>query len=280
MIDLNESYDGGKGVVFRHIINEMPPHKTYVEPFVGRGAVAMNKKPAERNILIDKDSDVIEAWLHYLVENGGAAAPPKLTMGAAIAEPDDRGLSLSMTIPAAIATNGDTVHIVTFDDGTRWELYAGDALELLPLLGLGKDALVYADPPYLYDVRTQKRPLYKHEMGMPEEHHAMIRCLDTLPCRVMISGYWSGLYAVLLAGGWRSFHFTAWDRANKPRKEFVWCNFPEPARLHDYSFLGDNFRERERIKRKAARWANRFDKLPTLERRAILEQLEAAGVLD
>ena len=261
MIDLNESYDGGKGVVFRHIINEMPPHKVYVEPFVGRGAVAMNKKPAERNILIDKDTEVIEAWLHYLVENGGAAAPPKLTIGA------------------AIATNGDMVHIVTFDDGTRWELYVGDALELLPLLNLGKDALVYADPPYLYDVRTQKRPLYRHELGQPEEHKRLIAVLGGLSCRVMLSGYRSALYADLLPT-WRTFGYTAWDRANRPRQEIVWCNFSEPARLHDYSFLGDNFRERERIKRKAARWANRFGKLPTLERRAILEQLEAAGVLD
>jgi DNA adenine methylase len=262
MIELG-TYPGGKGVVFRNIINEMPPHKTYVEAFVGGGAVALNKRPAERNILIDLDAEVIAAWLGHLVRNGGAAAPPDSTMGA------------------AIATCGDTSgYLVIAADATRWELYRADALRLLPLLRLGKDALVYADPPYLFDVRLSDRYMYRHELGLPEQHTALIGNLDQLNCKVMISGYWSGLYAGLLTDGWRSYSFKSRDRGGNIREEYVWCNFPEPARLHDYSFLGDNFRERERIKRKAARWANRFQNLPTLERRAILEQLDAAGVLD
>ena len=262
MIELG-TYPGGKGVVFRNIINEMPPHKTYVEAFVGGGSVALNKLPAERNILIDLDAEVIAAWLDHLAKNGGASAAPDSTMGA------------------AIATCGDASgHLVTFADGTRWELYRADALRLLPLLRLGKDALVYADPPYLFDVRLSDRYMYRHELGLPEQHTALIGNLDQLGCKVMISGYWSSLYAGLLVDGWRSYSFRSRDRGGNIREEYVWCNFPEPARLHDYRFLGGNFRERERIKRKAARWVGRFDSLPALERRAILEQLESAGVLD
>lgn len=255
-------YNGGKGNVFRHIINEMPPHKTYVEAFVGGGSVALNKRPAQRNILIDKDSEVIETWLDHLATSDDASATSEPAM------------------LHHIATSGDASgHLVTFDDGTRWELYCADSLQLLPHLALGHNALVYADPPYLFSTRTEKRPLYRHELGKPEEHRLLIAVLKSLTCRVMLSGYSSKLYKLLLED-WRTFTYTAYDRANKPRQEYVWCNFPEPARLHDYAFLGDNFRQRERIKRKAARWVGRFSNLPALERRAILEQLDAAGVLD
>ena len=45
---------GGAGV-WQRIISEMPPHSVYVEPFVGKGIVALNKKPAPSTIVIDAD---------------------------------------------------------------------------------------------------------------------------------------------------------------------------------------------------------------------------------
>lgn len=51
-------------------------------------------------------------------------------------------------------------------------------------------------------------------------------------------------------------------------------NYPRPVRLHEYTYLGDGFRERERIKRKAARWAARLRGMSPLERQAILAALE------
>ena len=56
-------------------------------------------------------------------------------------------------------------------------------------------------------------------------------------------------------------------------------NYDEPLRLHDYRWLGDGWRERDRIKQKTKRWVNRFDSLPILERRFILEALDGAGLL-
>ncbi len=38
--------------------------------------------------------------------------------------------------------------------------------------------------------------------------------------------------------------------------------------LHDYRYLGEDFRERERIKRKKQRWVNRLQTMPVLERQA------------
>jgi DNA adenine methylase len=44
-------YDGGKGAmgVAQWIINQIPPHRVYIEPFLGGGAVLRLKKPAHRH---------------------------------------------------------------------------------------------------------------------------------------------------------------------------------------------------------------------------------------
>ena len=47
-------------------------------------------------------------------------------------------------------------------------------------------------------------------------------------------------------------------------------NFPAPFELHDYQFLGSNFRERERIKRKVTRWKDRLIHMEPLEKHAIM----------
>lgn len=55
-------YPGGKGRCYQQIINVMPPHRVYIEAFLGGGAVIRNKRPAERSIGIDIDPAVIAEW--------------------------------------------------------------------------------------------------------------------------------------------------------------------------------------------------------------------------
>jgi hypothetical protein len=55
-------------------------------------------------------------------------------------------------------------------------------------------------------------------------------------------------------------------------------NYPEPQTLHDYRYLGENFRERERIKRKQIRWRRRLQDMDSSERYAmfsIIDQLSS-----
>lgn len=47
------SYHGGKQTIARHIVNLMPPHELYVEPFFGGGAVMFAKVPSRREIIND-----------------------------------------------------------------------------------------------------------------------------------------------------------------------------------------------------------------------------------
>ena len=47
-------------------------------------------------------------------------------------------------------------------------------------------------------------------------------------------------------------------------------SYPTPIALHDYQYLGEDFRERERIKRKIGRWQGKLKKMSRLERQALL----------
>jgi hypothetical protein len=74
------NYPGSKGGagVAKRLISEMPPHRVYIEAFLGGGAVLRLKRPAAVNIGIDADGRVIETWVR-----SGATSYPTL----AAAEP-------------------------------------------------------------------------------------------------------------------------------------------------------------------------------------------------
>src|SRR3972149_2910780 len=57
-------YPGGKASdgVYHRIINQIPPHETYIEPFLGGGAILLHKRPAACSIGIDSDASIIEKW--------------------------------------------------------------------------------------------------------------------------------------------------------------------------------------------------------------------------
>lgn len=56
--------NGGKGGagVYQQIINQIPPHRVYIEAFLGAGAVLRAKAPAAIAIGIDVDEQLIGRW--------------------------------------------------------------------------------------------------------------------------------------------------------------------------------------------------------------------------
>lgn len=52
-------YPGGKAKCFHHVVNLIPPHKVYIEPFLGFGSVMRAKKRSDLEIGIDLDSKAI-----------------------------------------------------------------------------------------------------------------------------------------------------------------------------------------------------------------------------
>ena len=154
--------------------------------------------------------------------------------------------------------------------GINVELIHADALPYLRSYEFTGKEFVYCDPPYLRQTRRKYYPLYKYDYSM-EEHRKLLEVLKSLPCMVMISGYESLLYREYLKG-WDSHTFQATTHHGMAT-EWLWMNYPTPVELHDYRYVGDTFRERERIQRKAARWVARLQRMPALERHALLSAI-------
>jgi hypothetical protein len=270
------TYPGGKAGdgVYQSLINLMPPHQSYIEPFVGSGAILRLKRPAARNIGVDLDPTVIAWWRSA----GALARPlggppsaagsmfPEVLAGTARSRVSRRQ---AMPDPAMepgrspIADSRVAVPTIVHGDGIQflrnYPFNAGDAGEL-----------VYCDPPYLLSTRPSGAR-YTCEMT-DAQHQELLDVLNRLPCMAMISGYSSVLYARELKT-WNAYSFAAATRG-KPAAEWVWCNFPRPIELHDYRFLGATFREREKIKRRQRTWTARLARMPLIERQALMALLQ------
>ena len=207
--------------VAQWIINQIPPHRVYIEPFLGGGAILRLKAPARSSIAIERDPRVLAAWrFHHNI-------------------PDLRAIS-------------------------------GDAISWLEDFRPVGDEFIYCDPPYLFSTRTCGA-IYRFELS-DAEHERLLSILKRLRCSIAISGYWSALYTRELSR-WRTSRFLTTKRNHAHAEEWLWMNYPPPISLHDYRYLGRDFRERERIKRKKIRWKNRLIKMPILERQALMATL-------
>ena len=236
-IDIRCSYPGGKGGagVYQNIINLIPPHETYIETHLGGGSILRRKKSARNNIGIDIDPEVIKVW-----QSGGT-----------------------------LSSNLMMKHCNFDDDPRDLNIINADASSFLKKYQSKRDEFIYCDPPYLIETRKGGK-LYDYEYTT-QDHIDLLGVLKTLPCMVMISGYWSSLYDQMLQG-WNTHSFTAQTRQG-PATEWVWFNYSIPKELHDYSYLGSTFRERERIKNRKNRWLSRLKRMPDLERNAFIEEL-------
>lgn len=154
----------------------------------------------------------------------------------------------------------------TMQDPPGATIICVDAPAWLAAQTFSADTLIYCDPPYLHETRTNKN---QYLFEMTDDHHSrLLDILLKLPCMVMLSGYKSDLYTQALP--WRVVTFQAMTRSGKQHTEYLWCNFPEPTKLHDYRYIGSNYRERERIKRKITRWKNRLASMPAQERACLM----------
>lgn len=209
-------YPGGKGKCYQRLINLMPPHRVYIESHLGGGAVMRHKRPADRSIGVDIDSQVIAEW---------------------------------RTLPLQ---HCDLVH--------------SDAASFLAEYDYRGDELIYADPPYVASTRHRAK-VYRHEYTV-DDHVQLLKTLCEVPCKVLLSGYDNELYARQLPS-WRKVSFPAKTHTGV-REECVWMNFEPPVRLHDATYLGDTFRERETIRKRHARLMARFEQMDPVERSDLL----------
>lgn len=230
-----DSYFGGKGLCFRHLINQIPPHQLLIVPFAGHCSVTRNLRLPARVHLNDSDVEVFRWWCRLL-----------------------EGKS-----PESVSKYSDRI-LLSVQCGI-------ELLETLKTEVEPAGTFVYCDPPYLLETR-KSGPRYRCEMST-EDHVRLLRILCQLPCCVMISGYWSELYMDQL-NGWRTFSFSTQTRQG-PATEWVWCNYSEPRALQDYRWLGSNKRERFKLLRRERNLIQKLSRLPELERRALLAAVDS-----
>lgn len=158
----------------------------------------------------------------------------------------------------------------------RVEYVLGRAEDFLTTYPFTGRELVYLDPPYLPSTR-QNRRYYRHEYD-EEDHVQLLDIIANIDCHVMISGYEADLYSSRLAD-WSRYPMINVTHGGR-KTEHVWTNFDLQSHLHDFSVIGGDFRERDRIRRRAKRWTSRLDGLPALERNAMVEAMVMSPKID
>ena len=129
---------------------------------------------------------------------------------------------------------------------------------------------IYLDPPYPLGSRRSDREVYRHEMT-DQQHYDLLTVVRSLPANVdvLISTYENEIYSEVLHD-WRVHSFKAQTRRG-PATELLYMNYEnETGILHQYDFLGTDYIDRQRIKRKIDREIQKLLNLPATERNAIV----------
>lgn len=136
----------------------------------------------------------------------------------------------------------------------------------------GHGTFFYFDPPYLKSTRKSQLDLYKYEWTL-EDHHRFLSKVLTVKSNCMISHYPCDIYDSSLSH-WRKIKFQSMTRHGLAT-EAIYMNYPEPTTLQDYRYIGKDFIDRQRIKRKCHRLIKKIESLPIHERALIVSTLKS-----
>jgi DNA adenine methylase len=253
-------YFGGKILLAARLVNLMPEHQHYVEPFGGSLAVILAKPPVAHETVNDLDQDLMTFWRvlrdtpddlarvcaltpHSRAEHRAAYGTKpasdlerarrvwvQLTQGRA-------GIRRTTGWRHYQAPSGSTGSMPDYLNGYVSRIHpaaarlVGVSLECRPALDVAADygrhpgVLLYVDPPYHPDTRSSGSYLHELTSG---DHEALLTSLLAATSAVMVSGYPHPTYDEA---------FTGWDRVEidtgtgqggswQNRTEVVWCNRP------------------------------------------------------
>lgn len=226
---------GGSGVA-QWIINKMPKHDVYIEPFCGCAVVASLKKLAMvDNVLIDVNSGIID-------------------------ELKQHSFSKDFTLIC-----DDSLAIIDrlISD------YIGQGKKVLIYLDppyLPETRSSFSSCQYSYELT-----ILQHSWLLSFMKDKLLQFPKNL--YFMISGYKSDMYMSMLECFFY-FDFQTMSRGGI-RTESLWTSFnPDDYVKHQYDYVGSTFTDRQRIKRKSSRWVSKFQKLSFDEQMVIFEDLK------
>lgn len=259
-------YFGSKVRAAARIVELLPEHSAYVEPYCGALAVLLAKPVSGRfETVNDLDGDLVTFWRVLReqpdeLERLCALTPHSREEYLAswpIVEPVDdlerarrvwvklaqgRGGQLrptgwryheqphgrSSSMPRTLA--GYVGRFAAVAERLRHvSIECRPALEIIDRYGRDADTLLYVDPPYLGSTRA--RTAYRHEMTSPELHQELAAALLDVRAGVVLSGYHSPLYDDLY-DGWHVAEISAFTGQSNggivegQRTEVLWSNRP------------------------------------------------------
>ncbi|MGL5827779.1 MAG: DNA adenine methylase [Nocardioides sp.] len=259
-------YSGGKQGIAHRIADTFPPHDHYLEPYAGALSVLLAKPPAPMETVSDLNGDLICFWrtLRDSPEQLARAcaltphsraehlASRDLTTGHDGSPIDDlerarrvwvqlaqgRGSRLGTRTGWRFVHGTNRMPLAKYLDGYHHRIAPAAArlhsvsLESRPAVDLitayqRPGALIYADPPYLAEVRHGRQ--YAVEMTTLAEHEELLELLVSSPAMVAVSGYDHPLYHQHLEG-WTVHRFAATNMRGNHRTEVLWTNYQtQPA---------------------------------------------------
>ena len=233
------AYYGGKVGMSQRIVSLLPPHRVYIEPYLGCGAVLLAKPRSQHEIVNDLDGALVAFWRCLRdrpadLERACALTPyareefeetdldgdvddlelarrffVRVTQSFGKSAGPSSGWSVTTTRTQSPAISALT-KAARF--GALAERLAGVVIERYDAPGLidrlaTSDTVIYADPPYLASTRSA-RGGNGYRIEADEEHHERLAdALHATPATVLLSGYHSPLYDRLYDG---------WDRVEVP----------------------------------------------------------------
>lgn len=248
-------YPGAKWRITDFILQYMPRHHSYLEPFFGSGAVLFRKAPAPIETVNDINDDVVNL---FRVVQTKAAALAEAIAGLPYArqvyedslqsdpEASDvkraaRFLTLVWQSYGAradgtncgwkkdVAGREAAYAVRNWNRLPSWIVAAQarlkqvqiehkDALQLIRQFNHPK-VLVYCDPPYMLSTRSCKSN-YRHEMD-DAAHEELLDVLNRHRGMVMLSGYANELYEAKLQG-WARYDVDMVITSGIKRTETLW----------------------------------------------------------
>lgn len=252
------NYPGAKWQLAEKIVGLMPPHRSYLEPFFGSGAVLFTKPPAPIETVNDIDGEIVNFFrvmremperLADMIDNTPYSRAvyddacrrrgrscleraylfcirDRMGWGSKTNTKTGFKVDIAGREAAYALGNWNATPELLREYARRLKAVQIENISALDLIGRfnRQEVLIYADPPYLLGTRSGK--LYRHEMT-DADHGALLEALKSHKGPVILSGYESPLYRDMLAG-WETVRWTAYTRSVKRREEIVWCNFEVP----------------------------------------------------